>query len=140
MADQLADRGIDASGFAARNLHRTFLQEADLVLTAAREHRARAVEFWPAAVQRSFTLTEFTRLLEAVDPELLHQPSPAERLRVAVGLAARQRGYQPQSDRDDIPDPYGRDLGSYRSAFRSVAAAVDRIQALVGQPSRADIS
>src|SRR3954465_9921582 len=47
--------GGDPSGHLSRRLTRAMIQEAGLVLTAAREHRARVVEAFPRASGYTFT-------------------------------------------------------------------------------------
>ena len=104
----LQGRGLDGSAFRAQDLLPEQVAAADLVLAAAREHRGPAVVLAPRQSARSFTLLEFARLAEAVDPAQLPQGDPVERARELVRLAATQRGLvrAARPEDDDIPDPY----------------------------------
>lgn len=108
-AAALAGRGIDAAGFSARELVATDVAGADLVLTAAREHRSAAVVLHPRAARYSFTLRELARLVAAVEPDDLPDGDPVERAHALVAAARAQRGLVPPAEpgEDDIGDPYG---------------------------------
>ena len=58
--------GADADGFHARDLTPALIAGADLVLTAAREHRAAAARLHPAALRRAMTLRDLADLLTGV--------------------------------------------------------------------------
>jgi protein-tyrosine phosphatase len=112
--------------------HATYLTEmlaesADLVLTAAREHRAAVVRLSPRASRRSFTLEQFARLAEATDPaELSSAAGPAD----VVRLVASMRGMTvppDDPDADDIVDPYRRGLDVHERAAADVDRAVTSI-------------
>ena len=68
MARLLRSSGAEEAVFAARRLTEKLVKEADLVLALTRAQRGLVVELWPPAVRRTFTLREFARLLEQVDP------------------------------------------------------------------------
>lgn len=105
----LGTYGIDCAGHQGRALLPDLVARADLVLAATRRHRAAAVSLQPRASRYTFTLREFARLAEAVDPADLPPGSAAERCRAAVALAAARRGtVLPDPDGDDIEDPYRR--------------------------------
>ncbi len=85
----LAALGADTGGFAARDLTPELMAGADLVVTAAREHRAGATRLHPAALRRTITLRDLADLLRGVPGEELRASAPR---RHAVGAArARQR-------------------------------------------------
>lgn len=125
--DQLVEEGgADAADFQARLLTAPLLRTADLVLGMAREHRAVAVDLFPAAVRRSFTLREYARLLGQIDPELLPAGTPAERARASLPLAAAQRQRSVATE-DDVADPYRRAETAYAQAFADIEQAVRSI-------------
>jgi len=106
----LADHGIPAQPTKARPLDRLLVTEADLILAAAREHRAAVARLVPRAVQRCFTMTDFDRLARAVDPtDLSSESGPAMRARQLVHRAGQLQGTLPPAPAEDIdvPDPYG---------------------------------
>jgi low molecular weight protein-tyrosine phosphatase len=128
MAALLLDGGYDPHPFEARRLSEQMLKEADLVLTMTRAQRGLVVELWPAAVRRTFTLREFARLLDSVDPAALPPGPPAERLRAAIPLAAAERGRgRTMPDEDDVIDPFRLDGTVYAESFGQIASAVERI-------------
>ena len=152
----LRERGVDASGFVARELTAELVVRADLVLTATREHRAAVVGLVPAAVRRSFTLKEFARLSGLVrDAELarnaelargLGSPTAEDLVSTAstrVDWAGRVRGLgdRQQPDADDIGDPIGAPLQIYVARAAEIdQACAQAVELLLGRerPSSPD--
>ena len=127
--DTLRDHhGIDGSAFRARALADRMVSEADLVLTATRDHRAAAVTLHPRAARKTFTIREFDRLLSAVDPDSLPTGDPVLRAHAVVRAAAAQRGLvRPEKPGDDdITDPYRGPLSGYVSCATLLHAALQR--------------
>lgn len=114
----LEKQGIACDAFAATRLDAGLIARADLVLTATREHRTAVVTTDQGALRKTFTIREFARLVEHVDP--VADP------RDLVAAAAAQRGkvWSPP-DQDDIADPYGLGGAAYDRAFREIAEALD---------------
>ncbi len=122
--------GASAAGFSARQLTAALLSDVDLVVTAAREHRAAVVELAPATVRRTFTLLELARLLAAAPPP---GTTTTERL-LAVPTAAALARTQVRPGDDDVTDPIGRPASVYQRSFDQILPAVDAIAAaLVGR-------
>jgi len=136
MAGLLAARGIDAAGHHSRRLTEADLRDAALVLGMTVGHRSRAVELAPAALRRSFTLTELAaiaRLVPAADlDETASDATPSGRLKALVDLAARYRGTAVHTD---IDDPIGRDGATYSRVFSEIADAVATIVDVVAAGS-----
>jgi protein-tyrosine phosphatase len=127
--DTLRDRhGIDGSAFRARALADHMVREADLVLTATRDHRAAAVTLHPRAARKTFTIREFDRLLSVVDPDSLPIGDPVLRAHALVRAAAGQRGLvrPDKPGDDDITDPYRGPLTGYVSCATLLHAALQR--------------
>ncbi|CAM5486931.1 Protein-tyrosine phosphatase OS=Streptomyces griseomycini OX=66895 GN=FHS37_000977 PE=4 SV=1 [Streptomyces griseomycini] len=84
---------------------------ADLVLTATRDHRAQVISMGHSAGLRTFTLKEFTRLVNAIDPATLPplEDGVVVRARALVRAAAALRGWllAPTAEADEVYDPYG---------------------------------
>jgi protein-tyrosine phosphatase len=143
MAALLLDGGYDPRRFEARRLSEQMLKEANLVLTMTRAQRGFVVELWPAAVRRTFTLREFARLLNWVDPAALPPGPPAERLRAAIPLAAAERGRErTMPDEDDVIDPFRLDSTVYAESLAQIRSAVDAlVYAIVinGSEGRTDL-
>ncbi|GAB3713195.1 arsenate reductase/protein-tyrosine-phosphatase family protein [Mariniluteicoccus flavus] len=121
---------VDPSAFVARQLTPAMLREADLVIGMSREHRSRAVETFPAAVRRAFTLRELARVL-SLHGAFAPGETPGQFLRVAVGqagaLRARARAASPELD--DVVDPYKRDDTLFDEAFADIDEAVRAVAA-----------
>jgi protein-tyrosine phosphatase len=137
MAELLLARGIDTSGFMARQLEPELLKEADLVVGFTRRHRAAAVTMYPAAVHHSFTLLELARAVEAFGvEEITRRAGPRatmpRRLKELVPLAVAHRTYV-DPELDDIEDPYGREPEVYDRVFRQILVAADPLyRAIIG--------
>ena len=134
----LAEYGADTSGFTGRELLDDHVIDADLVLTATRDHRAQVISMGHAAGLRTFTLKEFTRLVRAIDPATLPDGSVTERARALVRAAAALRGWllAPSPDADEVHDPYGAPVSYFRSIGEEIHTALDPVvTALTGIPA-----
>ncbi|MEO5833794.1 MAG: hypothetical protein ABIR83_10540, partial [Nakamurella sp.] len=102
----LAERGIDGSGFVGRGVSVPLIRDADLILTATREHRGTIAQLNPAALSRLFTIQQFGYLAAAAQPGKVTDTVEAggdlrERARAA-------RGQVPgRTAEDDLADPVG---------------------------------
>ncbi|MEU6774799.1 low molecular weight phosphatase family protein [Streptomyces sp. NPDC046759] len=96
----IAELGGKTEDFTVRRLHAGHVERADLVLGLERCHREAAVQLFPVALRRCFTLREFVRLTEGT-----RSGTPRE----AVRLAASRRGVvvPPPQESDGIADPVG---------------------------------
>ncbi|MDD1060287.1 protein-tyrosine-phosphatase [Streptomyces cocklensis] len=131
----LAEYGADPSGFTGRELLDDHVIDADLVLTATRDHRQQVISMGHAAGLRTFTLKEFTRLVRAIDTTTLPEGSVTERARALVRAAAALRGWllAPSPDADEVHDPYGAPLSYFRSIGAEIHTALDpMVTALTG--------
>ena len=120
----LASYDVDGSAFRARELLAEHVAGADLVLTAARAHRAAVVVLQPRAAARTFALREFARLTSVVEPASLPRGDAEQRARALVRAAAGNRGLVPPASPadDDLEDPYQ----AREPAFIACAALVQR--------------
>lgn len=135
MVDLLQGAGVDAGGFAARQLTPDIVRSADLVLALTRRHRSAVVELFPGAVRRAFTLRELARLAAHVDrAQLPAGPGVGvgDRLRALVPLAAAQRGrVTADPGDDDVADPYGHSAEVFRRSWDELAPAVTTLVQVV---------
>ncbi|WP_127361310.1 arsenate reductase/protein-tyrosine-phosphatase family protein [Actinacidiphila soli] len=135
----LAEYSADPSGFTGRELRDEHVIDADLVLTATRDHRAQVISMGHAAGLRTFTLKEFTRLVRAIDPATLPDDGGVTaRARSLVRAAAALRGWllAPDAEADEVYDPYGAPLTFFRSVGEEIHAALDPVvTALTGVPA-----
>ncbi len=75
----LAERLPMVAEHYSRQLKPAMIQRADLVLTATRKHRGVVVSYVPAAVGRTFTILQFARLCDQVQPITAGEPGEAGR-------------------------------------------------------------
>ncbi|EJZ11342.1 protein tyrosine phosphatase [Mycolicibacterium vaccae ATCC 25954] len=122
-ANVLEQLGGDASDFAARQLTRRLVAEADLVLTMTREHRSSVLELAPRSLHRTFTLNE-AALLASI-PELCG----------IADLAAFRSRASPNRVLD-VPDPIGRGPDVFVEAGAQIAAAIQPVIEFLARSTR----
>lgn len=124
-ASAIVRHGGSVSQFSARQVTAAQVQENDLLLALSREHRGAIVGFHPAAVNRTFTILEFARCLQALS--ISNTEDSRNRWREAIPTAARLRG--PLSDplHDDIADPYRKDDAAYEDTISNLLPALDTL-------------
>ncbi|GAB3299721.1 protein-tyrosine-phosphatase [Geodermatophilus aquaeductus] len=133
MAALLEAAGVPAASSGARELRAADLRQAGLVLTMTREHRAAVVQLAPAALRRTFLLTEAVAVAEAAAAAGWPAdvaPSAAARLAALPGLAARYR--VPGAAPAEVADPHRRPAEEYRRCFAELEDAVDRLARALG--------
>lgn len=111
---ELARLGHEATRHHSRALDVHHVEQADLVLTAAREHRAAVLAMSPRALRKTFTLREFAALIAGSD---------ATSLQDLVFEASRRRSTAPADL--DVLDPYMREPEVHRQVADMIASTVD---------------
>ncbi|MDM7830603.1 LCP family glycopolymer transferase [Cellulomonas edaphi] len=127
LSELLAREGVAVDGHHAQELDAAMVESADLVLTATRDERAAVVRRVPAAVRRTFTLSEMARLATSLGPSALPEGDAAARLAALARVAPAQRGARPVAEDDDIPFPAAAGPRGYEESLDQVRAAVDGI-------------
>jgi sulfate adenylyltransferase len=115
MEAEFARHGTDTGTFRSRRATGDLVDEADLVLTAAADHRTRLLEDRPAAFRKIFTLGQFVASARAADPAL--------RGRDLIDALANRR--VPTSPDHDIDDPYRRGPEAARRAALTMEAMLE---------------
>jgi protein-tyrosine phosphatase len=111
-----AERGIDIAGHRGRRLSPGAVASADLVLGMSSEHRSAAALLSTGSQVRTFTLKELVRLLEALPaPGSPSEPRQAVISRVADADLLRRGGFAGNPHDEDVIDPLGLPLDSYRA-------------------------
>ncbi|KSU55222.1 protein tyrosine phosphatase [Microbacterium enclense] len=144
--DLAAERGVDRSfalAHRARLLTTAHLRDVDMVVAMTREHRRAVVELDPARLRMTFTARELVRILQDVgEPDLAavaaagdESPDPP-RARFAAMVAAlrARRGLVPspsEPDEDDVIDPFGRSVATYRKSAAQLDPALAAVERLV---------
>jgi hypothetical protein len=103
----------------------------------AAEHREAVGRLSPGAAARTFTLKELTRLLEA---RTASDPEPRLEARVGEAAAARASGAPANRFDEDVVDPLGMPLETYRAIAWELDEWIARlVTALYGAvPARAE--
>ena len=137
-----AERGLDISSHVAQRLNAAMIGDADLVVAMAGEHREAAVELVPAAASHTYTLKELVRLLETVDrlmastgrgPETDDDVGSSDDVaadlgvRIALAHAARTSGGEANPWDEDVVDPLGLPLDTYRAVAWELEGWSDRL-------------
>ena len=107
------ERGIDIAAHRARRLAQV-PHDADLVIAMAGEHRD-ILGDETGLGERSFTLKELVRLLESLPPVPPDARPGSLPERVYQASAARRAGFAGNPLDDDVVDPIGMPLQSYRA-------------------------
>ena len=113
-----AERGTDISGHVARKVTGIMVEHAALVVTMATEHRDALSRFSPDTAHKTFTLKELVRLLEhlsPMDPTEASAEEPPLAERVAAADGARRDGFAGKPHDQDVVDPLGMPMESYRA-------------------------
>ncbi|MDF8266448.1 arsenate reductase/protein-tyrosine-phosphatase family protein [Luteipulveratus flavus] len=121
----LAEDGLTADGFVARQLHPDLVEAADLVITATREHRSAVAQLQPRAMRRAFALTDLADLLRvAVDTGQVRREDQAVAEVVAAATACRADVAPRPAESADIVDPYRRGPAVFAQAADQVRSAL----------------
>jgi protein-tyrosine phosphatase len=126
-AEQSVRLGGRPEGHRSRYLTEQIAASADLVLTAERSHRSAAVQLAPRAAKRAFTIKQFARVLDGLEPGDLADVRSPEAL---VERVARLRGtVPPPADPadDDVDDPYRRSEAVHVRVADEIDAALTTI-------------
>jgi low molecular weight protein-tyrosine phosphatase len=123
-----AEHGADIADHRAHELTQADIADASLIVTMAAEHRSFVAALDDDAVAKTFTLKELVRILE-------HLPPPADAgpgglgERVAAASATRAEGFAGNPHDEDVADPLGMPLSSYRAIAWELREWLDRMVA-----------
>ncbi len=124
-------RGVDASGFAARQLTAELADRATLIVTATREQRAAVGGLAPRRRNNLFTLRQLQRLLTVASnlPPAVAGPvdtgTAGDPIAALLDLLTRARGLSGGADAaDDIADPLAGGPFAFRKAFKEIDGGV----------------
>nr|WP_255422181.1 hypothetical protein [Tessaracoccus sp. MC1627] len=123
MAAELKGRG-EPEAHLARQLTRSMVEEADLILTMAPEHRRYILDEWPTLGRKAFVIGHASRVVAELPKDL--------RLDGVVDYLWHHRTSEAG---DEVADPYRRGEQAAEVAARSIDAHLDVI---VGALSRLD--
>lgn len=131
----LHSAGVPLRPFAARRLGLALIDDADIILTATREHRSAVVDLSPAHLRRTFTIREFGRMLESVTmPPQSRANAWNEVLPELIGQRPLFRPDRPEDD--DVSDPYRRGHESYARMVSEIMPTTQAIARFAATHSR----
>ena len=133
-----SERGVDIAEHRARRLSDAMVQRADLVVCMAGEHRAAIAQWVPSSIDRTFTLKELTRLLED-DAPTSPRGEAVLATRAAEAAAARRTGGSTNPLDEDIVDPLGMPLETYRAIAWELDEWIERMLAGLFGPVAAGV-
>jgi protein-tyrosine phosphatase len=122
-----SERGAAIDQHVARALTPDLVRGADLVVGMAAEHRDAIGRADPDLAARTFTLKELVRLLEALPAERTDASAEALRGRVAEAHELRESGFGGNRFDEDVADPLGMPLESYRAIAWELEEWVGRL-------------
>lgn len=129
--------GLDPTSHRARKLSERQLRDADLILVLTERHLTRALDLVPAAVGRTFTLTEYARISRALDAADADPRSLSQHVELAGRLRGAVRSQAAQESRGsawlDVADP----MGKSREVHEVVADEIDAATRAIATSLRA---
>lgn len=120
----MADRGIDLSTHRSRKQTPAMIADASVILAMEKAHVRDLSVLAPGTFQRTFTLPEFVRLVEAEPPRT---DRDLRRWVERLGAEREHLGYLSSDGADEIADPMGRSNRVFRSCAHELEAYVDRL-------------
>ncbi|MDN5797010.1 MAG: low molecular weight phosphatase family protein [Intrasporangium sp.] len=138
-AHELGQVGVSVVGFVSTQVTAQRVGEADLVLTAAREHRATVAQLHAKALRYCFTWADFADLVDGLDPDGLGRPAPGQTwVSHVASLAAARRGTVPprSKEQSDILDPYRLGSEEFSRMARQIEEDLPPIVAALSPPLR----
>jgi protein-tyrosine phosphatase len=131
-AAALREIGVSPDGHQGEWLTEAMIRSADLILTATTEHRDRVLRLVPVTMRRAFTMREFARLGQHVEPA----QGPDDRARVVRDVAGMRGQVDPAlPGADEIGDPFGAGIEEARAMVTQVGATVGATAWLLGVPA-----
>jgi protein-tyrosine phosphatase len=130
-AQTLADSGILVGEWSATRTTAAQAARADLILTATTAHRGAVIQLQPRALQKTFTLFQFARLVSNAEFPAEGRPSRANGGGdfLAVARAVRSRLQPANPGEEDLADPIGRPIAAFEETARLVQSASRQVLA-----------
>jgi protein-tyrosine phosphatase len=123
----VAELGGDLSGHRSQILAGDLVDAADLVVALAREHAREAVVLRPDAMDRIFTLKDLAGRARAAGPRSAGEDLPAYLSRLSAGRDPA--AFLGRATDDDVDDPVGRSVATYRKTAAEIDALIDTLVA-----------
>ncbi|HVF12894.1 MAG TPA: hypothetical protein VNA87_07400 [Actinomycetota bacterium] len=128
--EAMSEHGLDISPHRSSTIEEGLVPPPDLVIAMARDHSRRIADLWPELWPRTFTLKEFVRLAAQTGPRWAEEDVEAYLARVGSHRRISQLASM-VSREDDVEDPIGRGLSTYRNCAREIKELVNALVELL---------
>jgi len=123
----LRSYGLQTNGWVTHRLDHETVDRSDLILTAARQHRAAIVSARPDLLDRTFPLLQFAAFAEAARAEGRWHPFDSDAQTMLTAIRAVQ-GRAPIGPADvDLSDPIGHLYYRFKACGSTIQHAVKQI-------------
>lgn len=111
----------DPESHRARQVTRDLVEDADLVLTMAGEHRRYLLDEWPAMGRKTYVIGHAARVLAALPGDVTLE-----------GLTGHLWGHRTVEASDEVRDPYRRGQGAAQAAASQIDGHLEIILGVLG--------
>ncbi|MFW5469309.1 low molecular weight phosphatase family protein [Knoellia sp. CPCC 206435] len=134
---RLTAAGAHGGGFTARQISREIVAEADLVISATRDHLSSVVPLHPRALRYAFALHDLGDLLAAVSERDVAAAPGANRVAKVAAAAIAKRGvvHPRLADTADVIDPFRRDSSVFDQMTEEIAQSLPTVAAVLRGPA-----
>ncbi|EAP97402.1 hypothetical protein JNB_18068 [Janibacter sp. HTCC2649] len=128
-ARRLVAVGASDHEYAARQITREIVADADLIITAMRDHLSQVVPLHPRALRYGFALHDLGDLLGAVVPaEIAAAPGDNHVAKVAAAAIAKRGVVAPRLPKDSgIVDPYRQPSAVFDQMVREISTSLPAV-------------
>lgn len=135
------ERGVDAGDLRPTQLTADMLRGADLVVTMTGDHSEEVLDVAPEVAEKTFTLKELSRLLTRMRASVPSSERASVLARIGEAHRLRAASSATASHAQDVRDPLGLPMDTYREVAAEIEAGVDDlVRGLFGVRARAEAS
>ncbi|MFT4246370.1 MAG: low molecular weight phosphatase family protein [Micrococcaceae bacterium] len=125
-AELVESFGAEVDDFEPRRMNDRMIEDSDLIFGLTQDHRAEIMARVPKSTRKTFTLREFARCLERAT-----LPNAKDIYTAWTNLVAQCADLRSQvsveAEDDDVLDPYGRSMRTYKKMALQMMPAIDQI-------------
>lgn len=128
-ASLITAAGGNPDGFVARQLTREMVADADLIVTATRDHLSQVVPLHPRALRYGFAMLDLGDLLAAATPEQIEATEGQNRVAKVAAAAIAKRGLvNPRLPKDSgIVDPFRQPAQVFDQMVTEIASSLPAV-------------
>lgn len=136
VAKLVRDLDVDTESWRSSQVTPAMIERADVVLTAADEHRAAVLRLMPSAVNRTFTFLQFVHLAKAGTPDFDDRIEHWGPELVRSSIRGRSRVQPLPAGARSLPDPMGRRKGAFRRCADMIELSLDSLLPVIPDVGR----